>query len=152
VDGTAKEQRRSFMNLRQIFPVVMVVFGAVSSGNAGNAQHNGDWWREQTQSAKYHYAAGLFDGMTVGLNLLEFGMSTEILVKTETQNADQPAGRKSIHIGGGQLVDGLDEFYRDSRNRNITVANASMVVAQRVSGMPRGALLKMIEQLRKPGC
>jgi hypothetical protein len=140
------------MNLRQVLLVAVAFIGAVSSGDAGNAQHNGDWWREQTQSAKYHYAAELFDGMTVGLNFLEFGMSTDILIKTGAPNADEAASQKCVHVSGRQLVSGLDELYFDSQNRNITVANASMVVVHSVSGMPQGALLKMIEQFRKPGC
>lgn len=140
------------MNLRQMLLVVMAFLGAVSSGNAGNVKHDGDWWREQKQSAKYHYAAGLFDGMTVGVNFLEFGMSAEILIKTETPNADNAAGQKFVHIGGGELVDGLDKFYSDSRNRTIIVSNASTVFVNSVAGMPRDALLKLIEQYRKPGC
>jgi hypothetical protein len=140
------------MNLRQLLFVVMACLGAVSSGNAGNIQHSGDWWREQTQSTKYHYAAGLFDGMTVGLNLLEFGMSTEILIKTVTSRAGEVSAQKHVHISGAQLVDALDRFYSDSRNRNITVSNASTVVAHAVAGMPREELLKLIEQYRKPGC
>ena len=33
------------MNLRQMLLVVMALFGAVWSGNAENAKHDGDWWR-----------------------------------------------------------------------------------------------------------
>jgi hypothetical protein len=152
IASAPKTKRGANMNLRQFLLAAMVIIGAFSSGNAGVAQHNGDWWRQQTQSAKLQYAARLFDGMTVGLNVLELGMSTEILVKTEPQSAGETAGQKHVHINGGQLVESLDKFYEDSRNSNITVANASIVVVHSVSGTPRSTLLAMIEQLRKPGC
>jgi hypothetical protein len=140
------------MKLRQMLLVVMAFLGTFAFGNAENTKHDGDWWREQKQSAKYHYAAGLFDGRTIGFNFLESGISAEILIKTGTPNSDEPASRKYIHISGGQLVDGLDKFYSDSRNRTITVSNACTVVVYTVAGMSQDALLKMIEQYRKPGC
>ena len=57
-----------------------------------------------------------------------------------------------MEIGGGELVDGLDKFYSDSRNRTIMLSNASTVFVNSVAGMPRDALLRLIEQYRKPGC
>lgn len=149
---SAKRKGERQMNLRQMLLVVMVLLGTVLSGNAENVKHDGDWWRSQKQFAKYHYAAGLFDGTTVGFNFLEFGMSAEIFFKTGGPNSYKTTSQKHFHITGGQLVDGLDRFYSDYRNRSIAITNAVTVVVYSVTGMPKGALNKMIEQYRKPGC
>jgi hypothetical protein len=126
--------------------------GTVLSGNAENVQHEGNWWRSQMQSEKYHYTAGLFDGMTAGFNFIEFGMSAQILFKTGNPNSHKTASKNYVHITGGQLVDGLDKFYSDYRNRSIPVSNAVTVVLNSVAGMPQDTLIKMIEQYRKGGC
>jgi hypothetical protein len=90
--------------------------------------------------------------MTVGFNFLEFGMSAEIRFKTGVSSSNKTAGQKYVHITGGQLIDGLDRFYSDNRNRRIAVSNAVTVLLHGVSGMPRDALDKMIEQYRGIGC
>jgi hypothetical protein len=140
------------MNVRQVIFVVMAFLVAVLSGNAENVRHDGNWWRSQTQSAKYHYVAGCLDGVTVGSNFLEFGMSTEISFKTEISNSYNTPGQTNIHITGVQLVGGLDKLYSDDRNSSIAVSNAVSVILHGAAGAPQGDLIKMIEQYRKPGC
>ncbi len=140
------------MSQRQVLLVVTAFLCTGLSGNAESVDHDGNWWRSQMQSAKYQYAARLFDGSTGGFNFLEFGMSADIPVKTANPNSCGTGSQKYVHITGGQLIDGLDKFYSDHRNRNIAISNAVTVVVCRVAGMPQDALLKMIEQYRKVGC
>jgi hypothetical protein len=149
---SVKRKGERQMNPRRMVFVVIALWGTVLTGNAQNGQHDGDWWRSQNQLAKYHYAAGLLDGMTVGFNFLEFGMSAEIRFKTGVPSSSKTASQKSVHISGGQLIDGLDRFYSDNRNGRVAISNAVTVILDGVAGMPQTALKKMIEQYREVGC
>jgi len=48
-----------------------------------------------------------------------------------------------------QVVDGLDVFYKDHRNTNIQVDQATWVIAHEVHGSPQADVLKMTEDLRR---
>lgn len=128
-----------------------VFFAALFTGQAAEADHNGQWWREQSAAEKTRYAARLFDGMTVGSNLLEFGLSAQVVVKPAASHRTT-AGQQYVRFDGGQLSDYIDKFYTDPRNSTITVARASQVFLQSVAGTPRVDLQRMIEDYRKPGC
>ena len=130
----------------------IVMLAGWSIGTAAEAEHNGGWWREQDLTEKYRYAARLFDGLTMGSNLLEFGMSAQVLVKGE-KSADHTSGlHQYVRFDGGQLVEGIDKFYADPRNVNIPVSKASLLFVQSAAGVPRATVQRMTEEYRKPGC
>jgi hypothetical protein len=52
-------------------------------------------------------------------------------------------------VTGGQLVDGLDSFYGDFRNRRILVYSAVWLVLNEIAGTPQDELDKMIQSWRK---
>ena len=49
----------------------------------------------------------------------------------------------------GQLVDGLDVFYSDFRNRTIRVHDAIWLVVNQIAGTPQEELEKMVENWRR---
>ncbi len=132
--------------------VIASVIVALSTGIAGEVEHNGQWWRDQNPTEKYRYAARMFDGLTVGSNFLEFGMSVQVVVNPVPSSRRTQASQQYVRFDGGQLVEGLDRLYADPRNAAITVPRASQVFVQSLAGTPRATLQKMIEEFRKPGC
>jgi len=140
------------MSRRHVGLFALVFVAALSSANAADVDHNGQWWREQRLPAKYQYAGGLFNGLTVGSNLLEFGMSAQVLVKPETQVREGSVPQKYVRFDGGQLIEGLDKFYADPRNTKIPISKASRIFVYSVAGAPRDELLRLVEEYRKPGC
>ena len=143
------------MKLRPLLFVAIALLGASLSGNAEDVKLDGNWWRSQAQPAKFHHAARFFDGQTAGFNFLELGMSADVLLKSEapnsynSQRSDTP---RYVQITGVQLVNGLNELYSDDRNSGITLSNAVRVIVHLAAGTPQKALVKMIEEYRKPGC
>ena len=137
------------MNARYATVIASMIV-ALSTGMAGEAEHNGDWWRDQNPAEKARYAARLFDGRTVGSNFLEFGMSAQ--VRVTPAGPGNSTGDQYVRFDGGELVEGLDRLYADPRNSPITVSRASEVFVRSVAGTPRATLQKMIEDYRKPGC
>ena len=49
----------------------------------------------------------------------------------------------------GQLVDGIDAFYSDYKNRSISTHNAVWLVLNGIAGPPKEKLDKMIEAARR---
>ena len=61
-------------------------------------------------------------------------------------------GKYFKDVTNGQLVDGLDDFYSDYRNRRILLSNAIWLVSNSIAGEDKKKLEKMIENWRKnPG-
>jgi len=52
-------------------------------------------------------------------------------------------------VTSSQLVDGLDTFYKDHRNRRITISKGVWLVLNSIAGRPQSELDKMIETFRK---
>ena len=48
-----------------------------------------------------------------------------------------------------QLVDGLDSFYKDYRNRTIKVHDAVWLVVNEIAGTPQQTMGKLIESYRQ---
>jgi hypothetical protein len=53
------------------------------------------------------------------------------------------------HVTNSQLVDGLDTFYADYRNRKLRIPDGIWLVLNSVAGTPQQDLEKMIESFRK---
>jgi hypothetical protein len=140
------------MKRNHIFLLVMATLAVISSVATAEVQHNGEWWREQGLSTKYAYASRMFTGLTVGANMLEFGMSAQVRVENAEQSSGNTASQKYVQFDGRELVEGLDRLYADPRNINIPVSKASQVFVHIVARTPREVLSRMIEEYRKPGC
>ena len=52
-------------------------------------------------------------------------------------------------IDAEQLLDGIDEFYSDFRNRSIDIKWAFLVVMQQIAGKPEKDINQFIEYIRK---
>lgn len=130
----------------------MLLFAAVAR-NAPEDRRDGNWWRELERSQKINYMVGFFDGMELGNKFSYWG----ILDK----NKNNPAVRQVFgsysdydqkyfsHVTNYQLMDGVDTFYSDYRNRLILVDDAVWLVVNEIAGKPDAEMQKMIENWRK---
>jgi hypothetical protein len=62
---------------------------------------------------------------------------------------DQFANKYLTNVTNGQVVQGLDEFYSDYRNRRIKVASGVWIVLNEISGKSKDEMQKLIETHRK---
>lgn len=129
-----------------------IFIAAMSSALAADADHDGTWWREQSPAEKTRYAARLFDGLAMGSNLLEYGMSVQVPVTLIGSGTQGPAAQRYVRFDGGDVSRYIDRFYTDPRNSTISVARAGQIFLQSVAGTRRADLQGMIEEYRKPGC
>jgi len=121
--------------------------------NENNSTRDGNWWRTQEQICKYQYVVGFFDGTELGYDFSYWGIM-------DTNRNDPAVGKiqKSYNaysakfltnVTSSQLVDGLNEFYSDYRNRRITVINGIWLVLNEIAGTRQTEMQKMIESWRK---
>ena len=130
-----------------------ILLCAAVARNASDDRRDGNWWRELTKGEKADYMTGFFDGMELGHNFSFWG----ILDKDENDSA---VGKVSgsftdytekyfNHVTNLQLVDGLDTFYSDYRNRVIPTHDAVWLVVNEISGKSDAEMQTMIESWRK---
>jgi hypothetical protein len=141
------------MKTRELWAIVLVVVFGSGLLNAQNARRDGNWWNTRERLVKTDYIIGFYDGMDLGnyfsywklpttdpCNAKAFGSYNELIAKYLKD------------ISNVQLVDGLDDFYKDYRNRAIIVSKGVWVVLRSIAGTPKDELEKLIENLRRnPG-
>ena len=106
------------------------------------AENNGNWWRSLPTSGKVGYVMGYLDG----------GCDGAMRVLDEIQPNDEQRKRiqKCVWPDGvtyGQIVDGVNHFYSDYRNRLILTDSALRCVKSEIEGKPLSQ--SQIEQTRK---
>jgi hypothetical protein len=116
----------------------------VAVGDAQDERRDGNWWNTRTASAKTSYIVGFFDGMELGKVFSQPTVQTRsggALVESQLKEFDviesryrEQATKYFSKVTNGQVSDGLDEFYRDFRNRSIPIHYAVDVVVRQISG------------------
>jgi hypothetical protein len=113
-------------------------------------RRDGTWWLEQSHSYKFTYLVGFFDGMNLG-EKFSYGKYTD-----DKGCVDKVMGSFDFYkdkflkdVTNGQLADGLDEFYKDYRNRKIRIHDAVWLTLNAIAGTPQADIDKMVENFRK---
>ena len=118
-------------------------------------RRDGNWWKDKTQNEKLDYMVGFFDGMELGHQFSYWGMlkdsgNKEAPCISDMNKSYGDYGTKYFtNVTNYQLVDGLDSFYKDYRNRSIKVHDAVWLVVNSIAGTPQKELDKMIENWRR---
>jgi hypothetical protein len=116
-------------------------------------RRDGNWWLGQSQSVKVHYFVGFLDGLQLGSNFSYWGIigkDPKASCSAEAVKSYSDLTAKYLtDVTDGQLVDGVDDFYKDYRNRKILIPNATWLVLQGIAGTPQDKLDKMIENWRE---
>ena len=100
---------------------------------------------------------GVLDGMNLGRNFIVWSSCSGKQPEKQTPDCAQSIAvsfqeyvdQYVTHVTVGQLVGGLDVFYKDSRNRKILTVNAIWIVLNEIAGTPRSTIDTLIENSRK---
>ena len=99
---------------------------------------DGDFWIPRTKDAKLMYVVGFVDGRNDGINDLAETLGTTI--------ADPRVSKLASEITTGQMLDGVDEFYKDWRNRKVLLRDAMQYVEDEARGKDDSKLLLVMRQ------
>lgn len=136
--------------------VVLVLFAVIPVWvNAQAGRRDGNWWLNETPANKLNYIVGFFDGMELGHNfsywgiLKDSGNKETACISDSHKSFDSLSAKFFSNVTNGQLVDGIDSFYKDFRNRGIRVPDAVWVVVNEIAGTPKQDIDGMIEGWRQ---
>jgi hypothetical protein len=111
------------------------------------ARTDGNWWNGLNSLTKYGYVVGYANGSAKADATWAYG-----LCKTQVTAKYLAAVSKGNDYSGitiGQLVEGVDQFYKDFRNTRILSSDAMMVVKQQISGVSQKEIDEFLELIRK---
>ena len=139
---------------------LLIVFVSTSllvpaSGGQTNQRRDGNWWLSLTEEFRLKYIVGFFDGMDLGRDfsiwkwLRASNKALDPCLDKVAESYSEYNEKYLKNVTNGQLVDGLDNFYSDYRNRRITLKNAVWLVVNGIAGTPQDQLNKMIENWRR---
>ncbi len=124
------------------------------SALADENRRDGNWWLNQPETVQAVYAVGFFDGVDLGhhFSIWKYAnnkKSRETWIPLANKSFNEYTEKYLNNVTSGQLIDGLNSFYSDYRNRRIRVQVAVWLVASSIAGTPEAELNKMIENWRK---
>jgi hypothetical protein len=141
--------------MKLFFAAILALSAIASAGIAqtksGNPDFtggftNGRFWVDMPDVFKSGYVGGYTDSAQMMVGGLQ-SLPLHLLDKEQWERAIKlhfPAG-----MTRGEIVEALDEFYREPLNRAIPIANALRVIAGRVQGLDSLWVAKQIEDLRQ---
>jgi len=135
--------RRSFLAVSSAALMAAPSFGQ----DRPATRTNGNWWNALNDLAKYGYIIGYTDGSSKADATWADGLcKPQVPAKylAAVQN-----GNDYSEFTIGQLVEGLNQFYKDFRNTKILTRDAMMVVRQQISGVPQKEIDEGLEFLRQ---
>jgi len=112
---------------------VCVFVSVLVTSSLAEEDRDGNWWRTRRELDKAVYVTGMIDGVYIGTAIL----TKDIMTKGDPTALDSlTAGTKRLLVGVKveQLVDGMDRFYSDFRNRGIMAWAALYIVGMQISG------------------
>lgn len=141
------------INLQKLVATVLLVVACGLSDAQESSRRDGNWWRGEQRISKSTYVVGFFDGMELGRNFSYWKFANNKLaansVALVNESYAEYVDKYFKNVSNVQLVDGLDVFYADFRNRSILVHNAVWIVTHQISGLPQERVDEMIENWRK---
>ncbi len=140
---------RKFANVVLVTFLFVVVLSSTTPTRAEENRRDGNWWRSQPEFVRPAYTLGFFDGMLLGNKFSYWKYANQPIVRKIVDSYVEYQDKYMLHVTNTQLVDGLNSFYDDYRNRSIIVADAVWLVLNSIAGTPEGDLEKMIESWRK---
>jgi hypothetical protein len=119
--------------------------------HSSDNRRDGNWWRSQSEAIRLDYMVGFFDGKRLGYNFSYWGFAEDDsrCVSKVGKSYNSYSDKYFSNITNDQVVDGLDRFYADYRNRRIRVADAVWLVLNEIAGTSQKEMDQMIESWRK---
>jgi len=146
------ETMKTKFRVRLLLTVLQVLF-LMPATPARNNQRDGNWWLAQTEGLKVGYMVGFLDGIALGRNFASWQFmddpQSEACLKKVLLSSIEYEKKYLSNVKVGQLVDGLNDFYSDYRNRGIAIDRAVWLVLNGIAGTPKEKVERMIEAARK---
>jgi hypothetical protein len=124
----------------RILKLLMLAFACTGLARGQNPR-DGTWWNELNRSTKAGYVAGFIDGAITACeheDVRQACAKSKVLMLYTGAYGPQ-------NFTNGQIVDGLDHFYQDYRNRSINMRAATFYVLLEL----QGADPKALDELRR---
>lgn len=138
---------------RVIVMMFLLCFTAPLSRNQEYDRRDGNWWSQLDAASKPIYLAGLLDGMRLGNDFSVWGVGQnskdckDAVKLVQSAYADYRA-KYLTNVTSIRIVDGLDAFYSDAKNRGILVNGATWLVLNQIAGKPAGEMQALVEKWR----
>jgi hypothetical protein len=136
--------------MRLMFVMAVALLVSVPARNAVNSLRDGNWWVEKDPTSKLYYVTGFFDGIELGHEFSYWGLpkggeeASNVVASFASHGTKYMSG-----VTNSQLVQGLDVFYEDYRNRRIRIPGGVWLVLNEISGKSKDEMQKMVENYRK---
>jgi hypothetical protein len=119
-----------------------------------DTQRDGNWWTTISAETKNMYVVGMFDGMHLGGEFAYWGTLEKYGIKDpavgKAMDSYDGLNKKYFsNVTSLQVSDGLTEFYKDYRNRSISVSDALWPVVKEIAGDPQAEIDSLVRNLRK---
>lgn len=143
---------KSFVRIAAV--TLFLCLAAPLSRNQEYDRRDGNWWRQLDAVAKANYLVGFLDGMELGHRVALLGADgSEQDYKTVSAKAAASfaayRAKYLANVTGIRLTDALDDFYSDSRNRQILVYDGVWLVLNQLAGKPDTVMQPLLETMRK---
>ncbi len=134
--------------MQKYLALVLVALAGASVAHGQDKTDNGYWWVDQTPSFKMCFATGYATAMTNNSDVAGFKCLAAkhggTIPEKYPGNAELEECLKTPEVMAldfgkirmGQLVDGVDEFYKDFRNKGIGIVFAMYYVRDQLKGKP----------------
>jgi len=122
-----------------------VIVAVPIRASADDLIQNGNFWLTQTAASHIDYILGFTEGMQLGRNFAAWKWNPSskdgaTKMAAASNSFDTESQKYLTDVTVGQIVDGLNQFYSDFRNRNIMVHDAVWLVLQEIAGTPDSQL------------
>jgi len=134
---------------RQAMFLISTLIAAIALAD-DDGPRDGNFWRPLNQGSKFTYLVGVFDGVSLGLDLTCRRDRDDAFTDKVWTSLSQQQCKYFENVTNGQIADGLNIFYDDFRNRKITITNALWIVLNQIAGKTHREIQAMILEYRKP--
>ena len=142
-------------NRRTVLTALIILF-SVTYAFADEVKYDGDFWRQRNRATKELIVYAVFWGSEAGQNrvfaevvLNRGGKSIEVECANAVSYVLKTLEDERIAIHTGQVVDNMDKFYSDPKNKSLRLKWAFLVAMEQVTGRPDEEIRQLIEEIRK---
>jgi hypothetical protein len=132
---------------KRIFLLIVAIIAISTILHASERDGNG--WRTLTSQEKSFFVSGLLDGIDTGFRLGTKDVKEESCGLKNAESFFKNHDKYIVGTNNSQIIDGLDSFYSDFKNRKIPVREAFFVILMQIAGDSEEIINKIVLRLRK---
>jgi hypothetical protein len=139
--------------IRLLAMTLALCLTAPLSRNQEYDRRDGNWWKQLDAVSRANYVAGILDGMELGNKFSVWGIdqsdaNCKDAAKLVASSYSDYRSKYLSNVTNIQILDGLDAFYSDARNRGILVNGAVWLVLNQIAGKPQAEMQALVEKWR----